>query len=134
MRRITPGGRETNSAGVWSRDSRWLAWTSNHKNPRSLIAYVFDVTTGESTEVADLEGTGVILDFSPGRKQAVITRLRSRGSNDLYARDLTTARDAFTPHQGPDCLACVFAGWVHGVLPEPTTAARCQSESLRRPD
>lgn len=102
MRRITPGGRETNSAGVWSRDSRWLAWTSNRKNPRSLSAYVFDVNTGESTEVADLEGTGMVLDFSPGRRQAVIGRLRNRGSNDLYVRDLESGQETLlTPHQGP---------------------------------
>ena len=102
MRRITAGGRETNGIGVWSRDSHWLAWTSNRKNPRSLDAYVLDVLTGESSHVADLEGTGDILDFSPNRKQAVITRLRSRGSNNLYMRDLTSGQETLlTPHEGP---------------------------------
>ena len=102
MRRITAGGRETNGIGVWSRDSHWLAWTSNRKNPRSLDAYVLDLLTGESSHVADLEGTGDILDFSPSRKQAVITRLRSRGSNNLYMRDLTSGQETLlTPHEGP---------------------------------
>ena len=102
MRRITAGGRETNGIGVWSRDSHWLAWTSNRKNPRSLDAYVLDLLTGESSHVADLEGTGDILDFSSSRKQAVITRLRSRGSNNLYMRDLTSGQETLlTPHEGP---------------------------------
>ena len=39
MRRITAGGKETNNAGVWSHDGKWLAWTSNVKSGRSMVSY-----------------------------------------------------------------------------------------------
>ena len=102
MRRITAGGKETNNVGVWSHDGKWLAWTSNVKSGRSMDAYAYDVTTGESSHIADLKGVGGITDFSHDRKQVVLTRLRSRGSNDLYVRNLQTgAETLLTPHEGP---------------------------------
>jgi dipeptidyl aminopeptidase/acylaminoacyl peptidase len=102
MRRITAGGKETNNAGVWSHDGKWLAWTSNVKSGRSMDAYAYDVTTGESSHVADLKGVGGITDFSHDRKHVVLTRLRSRGSNDLFVRNLQTgAETLLTPHEGP---------------------------------
>ena len=102
MRRLTAGGKETNRAGIWSNDGKWLAWTSNVKSGRSMDAYAYDMKTGESSHMADLKGTGGITDFSHDRKQAVLTRLRSRGSNDLYVRNLETgAETLLTPHEGP---------------------------------
>lgn len=102
MRRITAGGKETNRLSVWSDDGRWLGWTSNDRNPRSMSAYAYDMTTHESMHVADLEGVGGIEDFNRARTRAVLSRLRSRGSNDLFVRDLSTGKEVLlTPHEGP---------------------------------
>ncbi len=102
MRRITAGGKETNRLSVWSDDGRWLGWTSNDRNPRSMSAYAYDMTTHESTHIADLEGVGGIEDFNRARTRAVLSRLRSRGSNDLFVRDLSTGKEVLlTPHEGP---------------------------------
>ena len=102
MRRISNGGKETNNLGVWSRDGHWLAWSSNRKNPRGMDAYAYDLVAGESTQIADLQGVGGVLDFSRDRKRAVISRVRSRGSNDLFARDVASGKEvALTPHEGP---------------------------------
>jgi dipeptidyl aminopeptidase/acylaminoacyl peptidase len=102
MRRITAGGKETNGISVWSDDGRWLGWTSNDRSPRSMSAYAYDMTTHESILIADLEGVGRIADFNRPRTHAVLARLRSRGSNDLFVRDLSTGKEVLlTPHEGP---------------------------------
>jgi dipeptidyl aminopeptidase/acylaminoacyl peptidase len=102
MRRITDGGKETNGLGEWSHDGKWLAYTSNRKNPRSMDAYAYDVSTGESQHIVDLQGVGNITDFSRDRKHVVFARLRSRGSNDLFVRSLQTGKEVLlTPHEGP---------------------------------
>jgi dipeptidyl aminopeptidase/acylaminoacyl peptidase len=102
MRRITSGGKETNGLSGWSHDGRWLAWDSNRKRPGSMDAYAYDVTTSESMTIADLQGVGGIEDFSRDRKKVVLSRLKSRGSNDLFVRDLDSGKEVLlTPHEGP---------------------------------
>jgi len=102
MRRISDGGRETNNPGVWMRDGRRFAWSSNRKNPRGMEAYAYDLAAADSVEIADLKGVGGVLDFSPDGSRVVINRVRSRGSNDLFARDLESGNEVLlTPHEGP---------------------------------
>jgi dipeptidyl aminopeptidase/acylaminoacyl peptidase len=102
MRRISEGGKETNNLGVWMRDGRRLAWSSNRKNPRGMDAYAYDLAAGASVEIGDLKGVGGVLDFSPDGTRVVVNRVRSRGSNDLFARDLESGKEVLlTPHEGP---------------------------------
>jgi dipeptidyl aminopeptidase/acylaminoacyl peptidase len=102
MRRISEGGKETNNLGVWSRDGHWLAWNSNRKNSRGMDAYAYDLTAGESMRIADLQGVGGVLDFSRDRKRVVLSRVRSRGSNDLFVHDMDSGKEVLlTPHEGP---------------------------------
>ena len=101
-KRITDGGKETNNMGDWSRDGRWLAWASNRRNPRGMHAYLYDTTTGESTTIAEIAGVGGITDISRDGTRVVISRLKSRGSNDLFVRNLKDGAEVLlTPHQGP---------------------------------
>lgn len=102
IRRLTDGGKETNNLGTWSHDGHWLGWSSNRKTPGSMDAYAYDVTTNKSIHVADLKGVGGIDDFSRDRKAIVISRLKSRGSNDLFVREIDGGKEVLlTAHEGP---------------------------------
>jgi dipeptidyl aminopeptidase/acylaminoacyl peptidase len=102
MRRISDGGKEANNLGAWMRDGRRLAWSSNRKNPRGMDAYAYDFASSDSLEIADLRGIGGVLDYSPDGSRIVINRVRSRGSNDLFVRNLESGRETpITPHEGP---------------------------------
>jgi dipeptidyl aminopeptidase/acylaminoacyl peptidase len=67
-----------------------------------MDAYAYDLTAGESMRIADLQGVGGVLDFSRDRKRVVLSRVRSRGSNDLFVHDMDSGKEVLlTPHEGP---------------------------------
>lgn len=102
MRRVTDGGKETNNLGDFTHDSRLLSYSSNRRNPRGMHAYLFDIASGRATAVREIAGVGGITDVSRDGTKAVLSILRSRGSNDLVMRSLVDGREVvLTPHEGP---------------------------------
>lgn len=102
LRRLTEGGKENNFLGDWTRDSRYLTFSSNRRNPATTDSYLLEVATGKMKLVAENRGTGGINDVSRDGKFAVISRLINRGDNDLYLVNIETGREAkLTPHEGP---------------------------------
>ena len=102
VRRITSGGEVNNSLGFFSDNGRWLTYTSNERDPAATDPYLYELATGRATRV--LDGTGItdLADVSADGKHALVFRLRSRGSNDLYLRDLASGEDReLTAHRGP---------------------------------
>jgi len=60
---------------------------------------LIDVATGVATPVSDGAGVSRLLDLSPDGRHAVITRLVSRGDNNLYLIDLASGTEVLlTPH------------------------------------
>ena len=102
MRRLTPGGKENNWLGSWSRDGAKLALASNRENPASMDAYLFDLESGETTLTAKNPGIGFIADLAVDGTKAVIYRMESRSSNNLFLRNLETGEEQLlTEHEGP---------------------------------
>jgi dipeptidyl aminopeptidase/acylaminoacyl peptidase len=102
MRRLTPGGEENNWIGAWSRDGKILTLASNRQNPATMDAYLFDVESGKTTLAAKNPGIGGITDLAADGTKAVIFRMASRSSNDLYLRDLESGHERLlTEHEGP---------------------------------
>jgi dipeptidyl aminopeptidase/acylaminoacyl peptidase len=100
LKRITAGGKETNFLAGWS--GKFLRFGSNVKNAASVDAYIYDEATGETRLVAADLGVGTLTDVSRDGKKAVVSRLRSRGDNDLFLLDLATGKEALlTPHDPP---------------------------------
>lgn len=101
MRRITDGGKETNSLSGWSHDGRLLRFESNRRIPTSVDAYIYDAASGQARAVADTGGVGGLADVSRDGKHAVLERLKSRGDNNLHLLDLEHNTDVLlTPHIG----------------------------------
>ncbi len=102
LRRLTDGGRETNSLGGWSIDGKGVMFSSNRANPESMDAYLFDLESDASSLVAKNPGVGYLLDMSSDGNFAVLYRQKTRGDNDLYLVELTKGGETLlTPHEPP---------------------------------
>jgi len=102
LRRLTDGGKANNFLNGWSPDGRFIAFSSNRRDPSATDSYIFEVATGQSRMVAQNRGTGSIDDVSRDGKYAIVSRLVNRGDNNLYLVRLSDSKETLlTPHDGP---------------------------------
>jgi len=110
LKRLTDGGKETNSVGPWSDDGSLLVLGSNRRSADAIDAYVYDVAGGASRLVAQNRGVGGFDDLTRDKKFALLNRLVNRGDNNLYAVELSTGKETLlTPHKGPGNFSGAFA-------------------------
>jgi dipeptidyl aminopeptidase/acylaminoacyl peptidase len=101
LHRLTPGGQENNSLAGWTKDGRWLRAGSNQRDPAAFDALLLDPHTGAVKPITAKAGHNGVLDVSMDGKYAVVTRLISRGDNNLYLVDIKIgAETLLTPHTG----------------------------------
>ncbi len=101
-RRVTAGGAENNRLFGWSRDGRWLTMATNRFNPTEMDAFLLEPNTGETKAVGTGKGLDSITDVSRDGRFALISRLASRGDNNLVLVNLETgAETLLTPHTPP---------------------------------
>lgn len=103
LRRLTQGGKDNNGIDTWSDDGTHLYIDSSRRDPAARDVFVSDVAEGgELRLIAKNPGVGGIESLSRDGKRALLTRLRSRGSNDLYLLDIKTGKEVLlTEHTGP---------------------------------
>jgi len=100
-RRLTAGGRDNNWLFGWTDDGSRLLIGSNQDNPSGVDAFLVDPATGERTRIAS-GGLNQIADVSADGRFAVVSRLVSRGDDNLHLVDLRSgAETLLTPHEGP---------------------------------
>ncbi len=120
-RLLTAGGQVNNWLGAWTRDGRAMAISSNRLGADGMDAFLLS-PGGDHSLVARNPGVGSLLDTSPDGTRGLLTRMVSRGSNDLYLIDLASSRETLlTPHEGP--------GEFEGVL-DPASGAVYLSTNL----
>jgi dipeptidyl aminopeptidase/acylaminoacyl peptidase len=101
MKLLTQGGQDNNSFNAWTEDGKRIAIDSNRNNPASRDNFIIDVASGETKLAAKNPGIGVIEAISRDGKRALLSRVRSRGDNNLYLLDLATGKDTLiTSHSG----------------------------------
>jgi dipeptidyl aminopeptidase/acylaminoacyl peptidase len=101
LRRLTAGGRDNNWLGTWLEDGSAIAVSSNVEEPAAMHAYLLSLD-GSLKLVVRNQGIGGIVDVSADGETALVNRLVSRGSNDLYLVDLASSSELLlTPHEGP---------------------------------
>lgn len=99
---ITKGGKTNNFFGVWSKDGSLLSFGSTEQNDTGVDFFIYDVAKATYRLEVKNKGTGGIVDFSGDNNNVLITKLASRGSNDLYLYDLKTKQEKLlTEHVGP---------------------------------
>jgi len=102
LRRLTDGGNANNFLDGWSPDGRFIAFSSNRREPSATDSYLCEVATGQSRMVAQNRGIGSIDDVSRDGKYAIVSRLVNRGDNNLYLVRLSDSKEMLlTPHDGP---------------------------------
>jgi len=98
LRRLTDGGKANNFLDGWSPDGRFIAFSSNRREPSATDSYLCEVATGQSRMVAQNRGIGSIDDVSRDGKYAIVSRLVNRGDNNLYLVRLSDSKEMLLPH------------------------------------
>ncbi len=102
VRKITRGGRSNNFLQAWNKDGTLLGFGSNEENETGIDFFIYDVKKDRYSLLMKNKGTGGIADFSGDNNKVLITKLVSRGSNDLYLHDLKSKEEKLlTKHEGP---------------------------------
>ena len=102
LRRLTAGGKETNRFSGFTHDGRELVLGGNARDGSAIDAYLLGVAGGAARGATRTGGINGYTDVSRDGKRAVLTRLVSRGDNNLYLVDLETGQETLlTPHAGP---------------------------------
>ena len=102
LRRLTEGGKENNFLGDWTKDGRYIYFSSNRRDAATTDSYLLDVASGKMRMVAENKGVGGIYDISRDAKYAVVDRLVNRGNNNLYLVNMADGKEVLlTPHEGP---------------------------------
>jgi dipeptidyl aminopeptidase/acylaminoacyl peptidase len=101
LRRLTDGGQDNNAFNAWSADGKKIYIDSNRRDPAARDSFVIDVASGKIDLIAKNPGIGSISSVTSDGRFALLSRLQSRGNNNLYLLDLSSGRDTLlTPHQG----------------------------------
>jgi dipeptidyl aminopeptidase/acylaminoacyl peptidase len=101
LTRITQGGKTNNSLGDWSPDGRLLTFSSNARSTGAMDAWVHEIGKGARLVTQNM-GIGSFTSVTADNRFAVLDRLVSRGSNDLFLVELATGRETLlTAHEGP---------------------------------
>src|SRR4051812_42512452 len=99
VKRLTAGGKDNNWLGEWTLDGSRLTMASNKRSAETMDAYFVSPASGELERVAELKGVGGIEGVSRDNRRVVISRVASRGDNNLVLIDRKTgAEQLLTPH------------------------------------
>ncbi len=97
---MTAGGEVNNRLDGWSHDGRWLAYETNRNDATRFDAFVVNPETGERRQVGQGRSLSTVTDISRDGRRAIISRLASRGDDNLYLADMTNGAEVLlTPHQ-----------------------------------
>jgi dipeptidyl aminopeptidase/acylaminoacyl peptidase len=101
VKRLTAGGDENNQLHGWTRDGRFLRAASAARSPSQFDPLLIDPASGAAKTVVEGKGLNSITSVSPDGRYAVVSRLVSRGDNNLHLVDLNSGKETLlTPHEG----------------------------------
>ena len=101
-RRLTEGQSTNNWLNAWTKDGRFVIFSSNMDQADSMDSFRVCIDSGASEKLASNGGTGVIEDVTADGERALVTRIAYRGDNNVYLVDFAAAREhSLTPHDPP---------------------------------
>lgn len=101
LEQITSGGKSNNWVGNWSDDGNFLSFSSNENNQSGMDSYLYNMSTNSIELSIKNQGIGIITDINKTNDQFLLSRLASRGSNDIYLIDNVSKETLLTKHSGP---------------------------------
>jgi dipeptidyl aminopeptidase/acylaminoacyl peptidase len=115
MRRITEGGKTNNRLGWWTPDSKALLIGSSRRSAAAIDIWRVDLTSGAMIMVAQSNGVAGVLDVSDDGRYALVSRLASRGDNNIYRVAVDGSGEVpLTPHTPP----ATYIGASFGASPD----------------
>jgi dipeptidyl aminopeptidase/acylaminoacyl peptidase len=110
LERYTRGGKENNWLAEWTFDGSALMMSSNVRDSAAMDCYLLSVPGGTMKIVAENPGIGDLVDVSRDNRLALVSRMKNRGSNDIYLVDPASSKQVnLTAHEGPGEFAGRFS-------------------------
>jgi dipeptidyl aminopeptidase/acylaminoacyl peptidase len=110
LKRYTKGGKDNNWLGPWTHDGSALMMSSNVRDGAAMDSYLLVASDGKMKTVAKNPGIGNLEDISRDNRLALVSRMKSRGSNDVYLVDTGSGEEVnLTSHEGPGEFAGRFS-------------------------
>jgi dipeptidyl aminopeptidase/acylaminoacyl peptidase len=110
LKRYTPGGKDNNWLASWTHDGSAVMMSSNIRDGAAMDSYLLAVPDGKMKMVVQNPGIGDLEDVSRDNRLALVSRMKSRGSNDVYLVDTGNGKEVnLTPHEGPGEFAGRFS-------------------------
>ncbi len=107
---INRGGKDNNWLAPWTHDGSALMMSSNVRDGAAMDSYLLIVPDGKMKLVAQNAGIGNLEDMSRDNRLALVSRMKSRGSNDVYLVDTGSGKEVnLTSHEGPGEFAGRFS-------------------------
>jgi dipeptidyl aminopeptidase/acylaminoacyl peptidase len=106
QKRLSAGGKETNRLFGWTLDGLRLETGSNTRSPAAIDAYFTDPSDATTAMLVENDASATVEGVSRDNTKVLISRLVSRGDNNLYLVDAKTHHETLlTPHTGPGSFA-----------------------------
>jgi dipeptidyl aminopeptidase/acylaminoacyl peptidase len=110
LKRYTRGAKDNNWLALWAHDGSALMMSSNVRDGAAMDSYLLTVPDGKMKMVAQNPGIGNLEDMSRDNRLALVSRMKSRGSNDVYLVDTVSGKEVnLTSHEGPGEFAGRFS-------------------------
>jgi dipeptidyl aminopeptidase/acylaminoacyl peptidase len=110
LKRYTRGGKDNNWLAPWAHDGSALMMSSNVRDGAAMDSYLLIVPDGQLKMVTQNPGIGNLEDMSRDNRLALVSRMKSRGSNDIYLVDTGKGKEVnLTSHEGPGEFAGRFS-------------------------
>ena len=87
LKRYTRGDKDNNWLGPWTYDGSGIMILSNIRDSAAMDSYLLAVPDGTMDLIARNPGIGNVQDMSRDNHMALVSRMQSRGSNDLSGRN-----------------------------------------------
>lgn len=105
-RAIDDDGDANTFVGEFTPDGRYV-FGSNVRDPASMDVWIWDPGTGKARNAIRMQGIGGALDVIGD--QALVSRLVTRGNENLWLDDLATGKSVLlTPHEGTASVDGLF--------------------------
>ena len=102
LKRYSKGGKDNNWLARWTHNGSALLVSSNVRNGASMDPYLLGADDAQMHMLSTSTGTDRVVDADHEAHMVLVTRMKSRGSNDLYLIDVAAHKEInLTPHEGP---------------------------------
>lgn len=100
VRSVTSQPEAIHRFGSWSRDGKFITYSSNIRNGTDFDVYIMEIETGVSSSIFNEGGSCDSLGFSPAGTKVVVRKQHTFQHHDIYVVDLENKNaELLTPNE-----------------------------------